>query len=299
MVGHTVFAGTPGSSTGSGTEDTIASTGFYPTGESSTQKRGNTTPNWIGWDTLTTEIAQIGAVSLKDYARISKNTDEQAQILKMAFNKRWDTASKFGNFIGNGQPLWFHDVPLEESADWDARGATTTASKAIMHALYQSYGQKYPYRGGRMISRVVTFTSDDGVYPAFSSGPSITDLDPRLQYRIAGLQLAGVEDQLHLAAIVGSPSNNTVIGALLGSLTSTTFHANTRPVWFNKDSILVSGVESVVVQSSSVAAQKPSIIVIFEEYGKAGDLPAGTKIQSVEGAIKDAFSPMARFMPPQ
>ncbi len=277
MVLHSVLAVSTLGTTGSGTEDTLAAAGFSPSGDNEVQDRGAGygMPSLVGLDAFTGEIAKIGATTLKDYFKLGNNTWTQAQYLKMMFFKHFDTAAKFGNWVGDGQPLWFgKPIPMAQDSDWDIKVASTTASMTAAIMLYQRYGAPLPYRGGQLISRLVTFTSDDAT--TFKAGPAITDLDPRVVYRVAGLQLAGVEDQNHLAVRVTSASNKTYVGALLGSATATTFHPNTKTVWFPHDSILVKGVESLVVESQSQVAQKPNVIVVLEEYGGSGvSAPSG------------------------
>lgn len=271
MTLHSVLASSVLGTTGSGTEDTLAAAGFSPTGDNEAQDRGAGygKPSLVGIDSFTSEIVKIGATTLKDFFKIGNNCWTQAQYIKAMFMKHFDTAAKFGHMYGDGQPLWLgKPIPLAEDSDWDVKVASTTASMTAAVMLYERYGSPLPYRGGQLISRLVAFTADDAT--TFKAGPSITDLDPRVTYRVAGLQLAGVEDKNHLAARVTSASNKTYVGALLGSATATTFHPNTQPVWFPHDSILVRGVESVVVESLSQAGQLPQIIVFLEEYGGVG-----------------------------
>jgi len=273
MVLHTVIAGTT-SPTGSGTEDTLASTAFYPTGDNEVQERSKSLPTWIGFDSLTTEIVQIGAATIKDYFRIGMNTWPTARYIKMNFLKRFDTAAKYGNMIQPG--IWFpNPIPLDRDADWDIRVATTTANIDAHVLLHLSYGTKYPYKGGHLVTRALDFAADDAVAPNVGGAETVTDLDPRIQYRVAGIQLMNVEDQNHILTRVTSASNNTSIAAFGGSVTSTTYHPNTITQWFPHDSILVSGVETVTVDSGSIAAQKPSVAIIFEEYGGVGSVGGG------------------------
>lgn len=298
MVLHSVLAHSNLGTTGSGTEDTPAAAGFSPTGDNEAQDRGAGfgKPSFVGFDAFTSEIVKIGATSLKDYFKIGNNCWTQAQYIKMMFLKHFDTAAKYGNMLGTGQPIWFEKpIPLAEDSDWDIKVASTTASMTAALMLYLRYGATLPYKGGQLISRLVTFTADDAT--SFKAGPAITDLDPRVNYRVAGLQLAGVEDQNHLAVRVTSASNKTYVGALLGSVTATTFHPNSMPVWFPYDSILIKGVESLIVESQSQVAQKPNVIVILEEYGGSGvgsaeGMPGASAAGGGDllGTIMDAFS---------
>lgn len=269
MVLHTTFAGLKLASTGGTTYDTVTSTGYYPTGDSEIQVRGGGLPRLIGVDSYSGEETQIGATTNYDFVRIGCNTWPTADYITMHPFKQPNTEAKFGwSRAQGGQPLWM--LPgrqMDQDADWEVRVNTTTASMSILAAMYLSYGTMYPYRGGDIVSRQVEFASDDGVYPATGTDATITDLDPRFIYRVHGIQLNNVEDKEHLCASVTSSSNTTRVGALLGSVTATTFHPNDCPVWFPHDSILISGVETVIISSSGSEAQKPNLTIFFEKYG--------------------------------
>lgn len=280
MVLHTVSAITA-SGTGGGTADTCASTGFSPSGDNEVQVRGGNLPKWVGIDSASWDLVQIGATSAKDWIQVYLNTDTQAQYWLSHYRKHtMGAAAKFGNMIDPGI-LWFPSaVELPQDADWTVKTAQTTASKNAAVFLYLSYGAPIKSRGGRIISRKVVFTSDDGAGPtSWTAGPNITDLDPRLTYRVAGIQGLNVEDNDHIGFRVTSASNNTYAGALSPSWTATTFHLDTQITWFDYDSILVSGVESVIVESLSVAAQKPTCAVFFEEYGTSGQFQTAANTQ--------------------
>ncbi len=285
MVLHTTFSGLKLGTTGGTTYDTVSSTGFFPTGDSEIQTRGGGLPTLIGYDNLSSEIIQIGATTDYDHFKIGCNTWPQADYIHSHVLKSTNgAAAKYGNFCGNGQPIWMQKgIPMDQDADWDIRVNSTTASMTNVVALYLSYGNRIPMTGGQLVSRQVVLASDDGAYPAYGTAATISDLDPRFNYRVAGMQLGNVEDHDAIGMFLQSPSNNTTIGALTGSWTSTTFHPNSIPVWFPHDSIIVSGVETLTVGSFSDVAQKTSMYVYFEKItgapraSKAALPPGGTQ----------------------
>lgn len=279
MVLHTTFAGLNLGTTGGTTYDSVGSVNFFPSGDSEVQVRGGQLPRLIGWDNLSGDIVQIGAGSADyDFFRFGLNTWAAADYYQAHVMKTTNgAAAKFGNFVGDGQPIWnLPGAQLDQDADWDVRVNTTTASMTNMCALYLSYGPNvYPYKGGQIISRQVDFSGGaDGAYPAYGTMDTITDLDPRIVYRLAGMQLGNVEDKEHIGMFVQSASNNTTVGALMGSWKATTYHPNSIPIWFPHDSIIFSGVETVSVGSFSEVAQNPTGYIFFEKYGTTG--AAGT-----------------------
>jgi hypothetical protein len=275
MVLHTTFAGLKLASSGGTTYDTVSSTGFFPSGDAEIQMRGGGLPRLIGIDNMSSEIVQIGATTDYDHFNIRLNTWTNADYYHRHVMKTTNgAAAKYGNFVGDGQPHWFPGIQLDQDADWDVRVNSTTASMSVVCALYLSYGGMLPYKGGQIVSRSVALASDDGAYPGFGTAATITDLDPRVTYRVAGIQLANVEDHDHIGVAVTSPSNNTYVGAVTGAWTATTFHVNSIPVWFPHDSILISGTETVSLYSFSDVAQKPTFTVFFEKYGSSGTAQA-------------------------
>jgi len=289
MVMHTTFAGLKLGTSGGTTYDVVGSSGFFPTGDSEVQVRGGGLPKLIGYDNLSSEIIQIGAAEDYDHFRIGLNTWPTADYIHSHVMKSTNgAAAKFGNFIGDGQPKWIPAIPLDQDADWDIRVNSTTASMTNIVALYLSYGAPIPAGGGQLVSRKCALAADDGAYPAYGTATTISDLDPRFNYRIAGMGLGNVEDHDAIGMFVQSPSNNTTVGALTGSWTATTFHPNSIPVWFPHDSIVVSGVETLTVGCFSDAAQKPTVYVYFEKVGGVG---GGGTIAAVPGGGTGGVGP--------
>ena len=288
MVLHTTFTGLKLGTTGGTTYDTVSSTGYFPTGDSEIQARGGGLPRLIGYDNLSSEIIQIGAVTDYDHFKIGCNTWPQADYIYSHVMKSTNgAAAKFGSFCGTGQPVWMNPgIPMDQDADWDVRVNTTTASMTNICALYLSYGAQIKPQGGQLVSRQVVLASDDGAYPGYGTAATISDLDPRYNYRVAGMQLGNVEDHDAIGMFLQSPSNNTTVGALTGSWTATTFHPNSIPVWFPEDSIVVSGVETLTVGSFSDIAQKTSLYVYFEKLGgRGGSVKAATTPTRGTGGI--------------
>ena len=266
MTMHTTFAGLNLATSGGTTWDDVATTGFYPTGDNEIQVRGGGTPKLIGLHSCTGEITQIGATTDYDRFKLQLNTWPAAHYMQWHPHIEFQTAAKFG---GCYSPIdWYlPGIPLEQDADWTLQVNSTTASMTMVAALYLSYGTAHPYRGGQIIGRMNDFGTDAGVFPAFAGAETISDFDPRMTYRLAGIQLGNIEDQNSVAVTVTSSSNSTSVGALIPSATATTLHPDTTIKWFPHDSILVSGNETVTINASSQAAEKPTVYTFWEVYG--------------------------------
>ena len=289
MVLHTTFAGLNVSTTGGTTYDAVGAANFFPTGDIEIQTRGGTLPQLIGFDAMMGDTTPIGAGSVNyDFFDFRCNTWPSADYVHFRPMKgAYSAAAKSLYGCGDGQPIWnLPGVQMDHDADWDVRVNSTTASMTVVGALYLSYGQRYPYKGGQLVTRTIDFAGGtDGAYPAEGTKDTVTDLDPRYIYRVAGVQVSNVENQKHIGIYITSSSNNTTIGTLHGSVTDTTYHAMMLPVWLPHDSILIAGNETVAVGSFSEVAQNPTAEIFFEKYGKVGEA-IGSKAPRVTGVPK-------------
>jgi hypothetical protein len=270
MVLHTVYTYTA-STSGGGTQDTVASSGYYPTGENEVQMRNNALPRWIGFDSSISAVSE-GTTTVENYVEVDMNTWTGAQSVYFHHNCMFNTV-KDGT---QTKPIiWFPNGPmLDRDADWTIKVASDNASVCCT-ALYLSYGNPIPAQGTRLVSRIPT-PADGGVGVAFSGSMTISDLDPRMNYRLAGMY-ATMENQTACAVKVTSPMNNTeVIGILPGTL-DTTDECHHRAVWFPHDSIVVNGTETVQIEASVAAAAKMPCIIYFEEMG-AGPVPSSVSV---------------------
>lgn len=285
--------------TGSGTEDTLASTAFTPTGDNEIQERsqvGAGMPLFIGLDAVSLDAAAAGAsAAINNRVRVSLNTWPQSRILHMGyrqFGKATGATSGVAEVQAASQPWWFRNgrgdytgLPTDRDADWDVRVRTTTATVDVAVGLYLSYGKANRPAGGFITSRVLT-GSGDQTADAWSSLGTITDLDPRFNYRLHALE-GSVEDQPLIGLRVTSPSNSTYAGALFNQPGAA--ESMNRFVEFPSDSILVKGVETVSVEAYVGAATRAAAIVYLEELStgtlsEAGSM-AGRGIEAVKARV--------------
>lgn len=283
MVLHSFLAGLDLGSSGGTTWDDVGSTNYACTGDNEVQERGGVLPSLIGLWSWTSEQTQIGATTDYDRLKLQLNTWPAAHYIQWHPHVEFGTAAKHG---GKWQDVsWFNPgIPLDRDADWTLQVNSTTASMTVMANMFLSYGQRYPYKGGQIISRMNDFATDGAVWPSWAGGETINDLDPRVTYRLAGVQVGNTEDQPVYGVQITSPSNNTKVQIACPSIADTTFHCYPNIVWLPYDSILVSGVETVTIDATVDAVTKPTVYTFWEVYGGTGStLPAS---QTAAGGLQ-------------
>lgn len=301
MVLHTtIISNTAG--TGAGTEDTYASTAFYPAGDNEIQARGGGLPLLIGHSGVIADPAGLVTDTGGNYYKIMCNTWETARYIKAPW-KHWAVATGAAQVqdVGSGDPVdWIiPGIPLEQDADWDVRYMTTSANVGSAVALYMSYGTPIPWNGGsdtwRMKTAGAALTAN-----TWGNIGTITDLDPRFTYRINEIRgVAGITAKSLMAVRISSSSNNTYVGAVCNQCAEATA-GKYGPPWNIKllhDSILVSGVESVVIEGLSDGADVPSCYVGFRRVGTtAGGLSAPTPTMGTGGVGGFNISNLGRLL---
>jgi len=227
------------------------------------------------------------------------NTWYSSQKLRDAFHNAIGPAK--GSTMSRDPTYFPTPIALDRDADWDIDIASNEANAIAALILSLTYGDPIPIGPGRIVSRIPT-PADGGVAPAFSGSMTISDLDPRIVYRVHGVY--GIpEDQVPVAVKVTSPSNMTSVKALIGGRLDTTDEHFLRPKIFEKDSILVLGSETVAVDAALAVAGKIPCIVYFQEYGATPKMlqakPASGRPQvdrsgKVKGGMMDIVQSLLR-----
>jgi len=255
--------------TGAGTEDTLTSTAFSPTGEIEVQGRTQLgAPKLIGYTFQDGDVAGAQTTTGGLYGRLGLNTWPTAMYIKHPPNLYGVATGGVDGTAGASPINWIQPgIDLDADADWDLRLMTTTANTWWTTLLFLQYGAAIPWNGWPTTWRLVS-ASADVTANTWSSIGSITDLDPRLSYRVN--VIAGETEDQPLSAIrVTSASNSTYAGGPTNQIIAS---ANNQTPWLVTlpyDSIIVSGVETVVVQGLADAATKPSAFIGFQPIGQA------------------------------
>lgn len=292
MTLHMVSAHTT-AATGAGTEDTFAAAGFAPTGESEVQVRSQIggLPRLIGYSFINGDVATAWSVTSGVYGRIGMNTWTQAQYIKHPPNVHGVATGGPDGSGGACMPIcWLSGggIALDEDADWDCRLMTTTANTHFTTLLFLRYGAAIPWNGWPTTWRLVS-AGTDVTANTWSSIGTITDLDPRLSYRVNCI-CGTTEDQPLVAIRVTSPGNSTYAGAPCNQIVAAAANPPTWIVPLTEDSIIVSGVETVSVQGLCDAATKPSAYIGFQPTGASSATAAAGGVSAAMGGGGGALS---------
>ena len=272
---HTVIASQT-TSTGAGTEDTMASSAFSPSGENEIQERSQIggLPTLIGYHAVTNDAAMAGTATGGCYFRIGCNTWETARYIKRPFMCGMVATGGPDGASAPSGPVWGTIDKMDRDADWDFRGMTTTGNAAFSIAIYLSYGSVIPFAGESDTWRLVS-AATDLTASVWGTIGNINDLDPRFKYRVNELIMV-CEDKSCLACRVTSPSNNTYVGGLSNQIVEGAGNTNPWSIRFPIDSIIVSGVETIQVEGLVDTASKPSVYVGLKRIGAASAVSSPT-----------------------
>lgn len=265
--------------TGGGTEKQVTNASDWdPAGEYEVQER-NGLPTFIGWDSFSLDKARVAAATTNDYHKLTMNTWEKADIMyqfpRAGFNSGSDPTTSDACVYDMGVQ-WFaaegmNPVPLARDADFEVYTAATTANAVQAGVLYQSYGGAVRPSGGKIIGRLLDGV-EAGAAPAFGAATTITDLDPRVRYRLHGITALSFEenDKSYGAVKITVPTMNTQVVMLAPALGSTENYPCRQHVLLPYDSVYIDGVETVSVSTAASAASKIGMIVLFQEVSGAG-----------------------------
>lgn len=272
---HTVIASVTNMSA-AGTVDTLAAAAYYPSGENSVQERsqipGGSVPTLVGVAGVANEAAYVVTDIGGAYYKISNNTWEQARYLIMPWST-WAVATGAAQVHGDYQkPInWISPgITLDRESDWTINtmgGPTANAACSVF--LYESYGTKIPWAGDsdtwRLVSASTALTAN-----TWGAIGTITDLDPRVTYRVNTFRgVAGLTGKSLMACGVTSPSNSTFLAAPCNQCAEVA-SGKYGPAWtvdFAIDSIYVQGVETITIWGYSDAGDKPSVYIGLKRMG--------------------------------
>lgn len=263
---HTVIWSTT-TSTGAGTEDTLATTTASPSGEAEVQERSKLggLPRLIGYHGITNDVALAATATGGSYFKIMMNTWETARYIKRPWMAGAMADVTSGALLPQ-KPVWGDLGALDRDADFDVRVMTTTGNAALAVAVYESYGTPIPWEGPSTVWRLVSAASDNTAN-VWSTLGTISDLDPRYTYRVNEI-IPCNEDKSLLAVRLSSPSNSTYVGALSNQIVAGAGNCLPWSIDFPVDSISVSGVETVTLEClSDAAGEKVSAYVGFRPIG--------------------------------
>jgi hypothetical protein len=257
--------------TGAGTEDTFAGSAFSPTGEGEVQERAKEggLPFLIGISAVLGDVATVSSATGGPYYRVEMNTWEQARYIKRPWNA-WANANAGGAPVISGtdqEPIMWFDRPiaLDRDADFTVKTMATSNLAAGTVALFESYGPRIPWAGQADTWRMVTGGEITSVNTWATLG-SISDLDPRLTYRLSTLIGVAEDQPLHGIRLRG-PSNSTYAGCLCNQLNATSAQPVPWKVDLTVDSIYIYGVDTVAIEALVDGAQKPSVYVGLTTLG--------------------------------
>ena len=230
--------------------------------ESSVQTRLGTLPFLIGADAL--EDAAVAANELKIVLNTWRNTD----YIMVTPENLTERSGPHDPHKIIGMPL-----PLGLEADWTF---TYQSTGAVDHfwTLLLAYPPFVPPRGGRLIHRKGAVTAADfSTTGAMGTAVNITDLNPQLSYRIHALLGNGGTD-VGILELEAPSFRGMKLRALIPQ-------GNFGGYYFDKDSQVINGVETLSVKASGGAASASEYHIILEEYGAfmpnfngAGGMPA-------------------------
>jgi hypothetical protein len=231
--------------------------------ESSVQMRRGAAPFLIGVDAI--EQAITAANEVKISMNTWKSTDYIAigtrPLVNVATGATTGTYGPIETSRFVGRPL-----PLETEADWEI---TFQSSADVDHAmlLHLAYAPFIPTVGGRRTWRKGAVTAaafaTSGV---FGTAVNITDLDPGKLYRVAGLFGTGGID----CGILRLKAPSFMGQTLQVFIPQGTFGGE----WFDIDSLILSGQETLSVEASGGAANACEYAICFEEIGNTGVVPS-------------------------
>ena len=190
--------------------------------------------------------------------------------------------------FGDMDPWKIGEWATSSEADWDFDFESTGGTNQFL-TVYLSYGQRHPYKGGKVIWRKGSITSGSySTTATYGTATNITDLDPAKMYRIHYLGGLGGANS-GMLRLTSKDFNGMCIQAIVPS----TYYGG---VTFHKDSLICSGLgTSVSVESTAEGETAGEYLIGFEEYG--GSNVASALPQTGVAGVTDILSPVSGTSP--